>query len=474
MAEQWYYSKGDQRSGPVSGDELRAMAADGRLSPEDLIWTEGQSSWVPAKQARGLFPAPEAPPAPPPAQAGPVPTAGAGARGTRVGRSRRRPVGRGRGGKSSGMPKWLPIAGGAIALVVVVVVIAGFKDDGVPPEGPSPQRQVQPATSRRTSPVTRQSAARGAKRPATRRPTARKSSSPASKLEARLAAAMESVKSDRDATYLLNNLLVGYEQPISRYGAGFSLGVPWGSSSYQEREAYAGPSVLPSGITLLGGHRGSGRCRLLERYESREFARVLWLRKRADKSNAPANETAQLLSVEISKWREKRAKLFAKARQNIPASLIVPFEELERQRTVNDNRVLADVRGGKALVWKSPTVRKQSRGWSRRAEDTPPPPSSSEITGTWRYESVGVGSTVYEYCIGADGRYSTSRTFRVPGSAPKVSRSRGRWTLDGNMLTLTPVALPETKCKVELKKGRPDELTINHRYSRLQYKRVAR
>ena len=74
MAKQWHYSKGGQRLGPVSGDELRAMASDGRLAPTDLIWSEGKTpDWMPASSAKGLFPQQAVPPPLPPSAARAVP-----------------------------------------------------------------------------------------------------------------------------------------------------------------------------------------------------------------------------------------------------------------------------------------------------------------------------------------------------------------------------------------------------------------
>ena len=35
--DQWFYSKGNPLLGPVTMAELRGMAADERLSPDDLI-----------------------------------------------------------------------------------------------------------------------------------------------------------------------------------------------------------------------------------------------------------------------------------------------------------------------------------------------------------------------------------------------------------------------------------------------------
>jgi hypothetical protein len=51
----WYYAKGQEQFGPVGTSELKAMAEDGRLTPEDLVWREGLSQWTPSSRVRGLF-----------------------------------------------------------------------------------------------------------------------------------------------------------------------------------------------------------------------------------------------------------------------------------------------------------------------------------------------------------------------------------------------------------------------------------
>lgn len=57
MAEAvWYYAYKDQQMGPVSGSELRQLAASGKLAPQDLIWKEGMDEWAPAQKVKGLFP----------------------------------------------------------------------------------------------------------------------------------------------------------------------------------------------------------------------------------------------------------------------------------------------------------------------------------------------------------------------------------------------------------------------------------
>lgn len=57
MATEWFYADGGAECGPVSSNELKRMAESGTVSPETLIWKEGYSDWVPAKNVQGLFPA---------------------------------------------------------------------------------------------------------------------------------------------------------------------------------------------------------------------------------------------------------------------------------------------------------------------------------------------------------------------------------------------------------------------------------
>ena len=53
---QWWYVKDGKREGPVDELELKAMAEDGRLGREDLVWnnTMGQD-WKPAGTVEGIF-----------------------------------------------------------------------------------------------------------------------------------------------------------------------------------------------------------------------------------------------------------------------------------------------------------------------------------------------------------------------------------------------------------------------------------
>lgn len=62
MIDRWFYTHGGQTLGPVTASQLRQLAVDGQLSPNDLIWAEGrqQSEGVPAQAALD-FSAPAAP-----------------------------------------------------------------------------------------------------------------------------------------------------------------------------------------------------------------------------------------------------------------------------------------------------------------------------------------------------------------------------------------------------------------------------
>jgi len=52
----WFYSEGDERRGPVTEDELKRLAADGKLQKTDLVWKDGMKDWVEARSVDTLFP----------------------------------------------------------------------------------------------------------------------------------------------------------------------------------------------------------------------------------------------------------------------------------------------------------------------------------------------------------------------------------------------------------------------------------
>ena len=55
MPDDWHYTQNNERKGPVSFGKLKALAAGGWLTPDDLVWRPGMTDWVPARDAEGLF-----------------------------------------------------------------------------------------------------------------------------------------------------------------------------------------------------------------------------------------------------------------------------------------------------------------------------------------------------------------------------------------------------------------------------------
>jgi hypothetical protein len=53
---EWYYARGGQQSGPVTFEQLGALARSGGLDAfQDLVWTSSMKDWTPAGQIPGLF-----------------------------------------------------------------------------------------------------------------------------------------------------------------------------------------------------------------------------------------------------------------------------------------------------------------------------------------------------------------------------------------------------------------------------------
>jgi hypothetical protein len=52
----WFYASSGVQKGPVSDEELRSLAASGRLAPTDLVWRDSMPSWQPASSIPGLLP----------------------------------------------------------------------------------------------------------------------------------------------------------------------------------------------------------------------------------------------------------------------------------------------------------------------------------------------------------------------------------------------------------------------------------
>ena len=50
----WYYAQNNERQGPVTLEELRALCSTGRLAPGDLVWTVGMEQWQAAGEVAAL------------------------------------------------------------------------------------------------------------------------------------------------------------------------------------------------------------------------------------------------------------------------------------------------------------------------------------------------------------------------------------------------------------------------------------
>ncbi len=56
MSDAWYCKIAGEERGPLSAQDLKALAADGQLAPEDLVRHGVHAAWVTAGRVRGLFP----------------------------------------------------------------------------------------------------------------------------------------------------------------------------------------------------------------------------------------------------------------------------------------------------------------------------------------------------------------------------------------------------------------------------------
>jgi hypothetical protein len=55
----WFYESGGTQQGPVSETDLDRLLAEGKITPDTLVWREGMAGWTPLRTAR---PAPAAAP----------------------------------------------------------------------------------------------------------------------------------------------------------------------------------------------------------------------------------------------------------------------------------------------------------------------------------------------------------------------------------------------------------------------------
>ena len=55
MNPEWYYTANGGQHGPVTAADLKKLARDGTIHPDDLVWKNGMASWVAARTVKGLF-----------------------------------------------------------------------------------------------------------------------------------------------------------------------------------------------------------------------------------------------------------------------------------------------------------------------------------------------------------------------------------------------------------------------------------
>lgn len=65
-SQRWWYGKNGSEAGPIDQATIQQMLASGNLGPDDIVWTDGMTQWVPARQVPGLAQFVTPPPPPPP------------------------------------------------------------------------------------------------------------------------------------------------------------------------------------------------------------------------------------------------------------------------------------------------------------------------------------------------------------------------------------------------------------------------
>jgi uncharacterized RDD family membrane protein YckC len=73
----WYYAIGSQSIGPFTPEQMKELIRQGTISPDTLVWREGQNGWLPVRVAvgksGGAAETAAPPPQPAPATAAPAP-----------------------------------------------------------------------------------------------------------------------------------------------------------------------------------------------------------------------------------------------------------------------------------------------------------------------------------------------------------------------------------------------------------------
>lgn len=67
----WYVYYSGRMSGPISRHDTLRLASDGKVGPNDLVWTVGFPDWIKARDVQGLY---KPPPLPPGLSAAPLET----------------------------------------------------------------------------------------------------------------------------------------------------------------------------------------------------------------------------------------------------------------------------------------------------------------------------------------------------------------------------------------------------------------
>jgi hypothetical protein len=57
MAVEWFYGRGSDITGPVTGEQLTELAAGGQVVPTDTVWKDQGEEGFPAGEVPDLFPA---------------------------------------------------------------------------------------------------------------------------------------------------------------------------------------------------------------------------------------------------------------------------------------------------------------------------------------------------------------------------------------------------------------------------------
>ncbi len=52
---QWYYLVNGEQMGPISSEQLKQLATDGKVTQDTHVWREGLDDWKPARLVQGLF-----------------------------------------------------------------------------------------------------------------------------------------------------------------------------------------------------------------------------------------------------------------------------------------------------------------------------------------------------------------------------------------------------------------------------------